>query len=79
VNEKARRPIVSNGSPLAWVLAALMFIALGIYGMPAALEELKAGQAYSLAVVFGDGSKVQKDISPISFWLNLGLHFLPSF
>jgi hypothetical protein len=56
------------------VLAALTLIAFGIYGLPAAFEELKTGQAYSLAVVFGDGSKVQKDASPVAFWLNVGLH-----
>lgn len=58
------------------VLAALTMLGFGIYGMPVALNEIKTGAVYSLAVIFGDGTQVHKDSSPIAFWMNTGLHIL---
>jgi hypothetical protein len=76
MKDKINRPIVSKGSPVVPVLAALTALAFGIYGVPAMMEELKTGQTYSLAVIFGDGTKIFRSSSPVAFWMNVGFFIL---
>jgi hypothetical protein len=74
VQQNIKRPIVSKSSLAVPVLAALTLLALAVYGAPTVLEELKTGQAYSLAVIFANGTKVYRDSSPMAFWINVGFH-----
>ena len=73
MKQKINRPIVSKGSPVVPVFAALTLLALGILVIPTLLEELKTGKSYSVAVVFGNGTKVSRTGLPIAFWTNLGI------
>jgi hypothetical protein len=39
-------------------------------------EELVAGQTYSPTVIFGDGRRIYKIISPNAYWMDIGLYIL---
>jgi hypothetical protein len=74
MKRKSYRPIITKGSPVVPILAALTLLWFGIYGMPFALGEIKAGWAYSPGVVFDSAAKIYRNSSPVSFWINVGLH-----
>jgi hypothetical protein len=70
---KGNRPLVTRGSPVVWILAALTMLGLSIYGFPFMFDEIKSGWAYSPAVVFGDGAKVYHSTSPVAYWFSVAL------
>lgn len=70
---KSNRLLVTRGSPLVPILAALTMLGFGIYAFPVVLDEIKTGAAYSPGVVFGDSTKVYENTSPIAFWVSVGL------
>jgi hypothetical protein len=69
-----RRPVVTKGSLIVPVFVALTMLAFCIYGAPGVVEDLKSGQSYTLAAFWGDGTKVSEGVSPIAFWMNVGLN-----
>jgi hypothetical protein len=73
MKEKINRPIVSRGSPVVPVCAALTLLWFGIYGIPVVMDEIKAGWAYSLGVIFNNATKIYRSSSPMAFWMNIGL------
>ncbi|HEY1661013.1 MAG TPA: hypothetical protein VGI03_01220 [Verrucomicrobiae bacterium] len=70
------RPLRTTTSLLVAVCASLTMWGFGILGSSAVIEELKSGQAYSVANLYFDtlGAKISRDVSPVSFWMNTGLH-----
>ena len=44
--------------------AALVALAVGVFGIDGVRGELKTGKAYSLAVVFGDSDMISRVSSP---------------
>ena len=70
------QPNKAKLSPVIAVCMALTLMGIGICVAVGVKDELKMGQAYTLAVVFGDGRKVHETISPKTFWLNIGWQML---
>jgi hypothetical protein len=70
------RPLRTTSSQLVGVCASLTLWGIGIFGSSAVIEELKNGKAYSLYNLYFDtaGAMVSRDASPVSFWMNTGLH-----
>jgi len=73
MKQQTNRPIVTKGSPVVPILAALTMLGLSIYGFPFVLDEIKSGWAYSPAVVFGDGTKVYQSASPAAYWVSVAI------
>jgi hypothetical protein len=59
-------------SPAISALMAFTLIGIGACGFEPVTNELKTGKAYTLAVMFGQGSKVHRDTSPEAYWINIG-------
>jgi hypothetical protein len=52
----------------------LTLLAFCFYGAFFLIEELKMGQTYSQAVVFGDNTIVHESSSPKAYWTDIGLY-----
>ena len=73
MKQQINRPIVTKGSPVVPIFAALTMLGLSIYAFPFLLDEIKSGWAYSPAVVFGDGTKVYHNTSPAAYWVSVAI------
>jgi hypothetical protein len=70
--KKGNRPIISKGSPVVPILAALTMLGLSIYTFPFLMDEVRSGWTYSLGVVFDNSTKIYRSSSPIAFWIHVG-------
>jgi hypothetical protein len=75
---KGSRPLVTRGSPVVPILAALTMLGMGIYGFPFLLDNYKSGRTYSLGVTFDNTTKIYRSNSPTAFWIYTGF-FMFSF
>jgi hypothetical protein len=57
-------------------LACLTTLGIGVCGLSPLIDEIKAGKAYTMAVVFADATKVNRVDSPVDFWMNIGWQVL---
>jgi hypothetical protein len=69
---KGNRPLVTRGSPVVPILAALTMLGMGVYGFPFLLDNYKSGWTYSFGIVFDNTTKIYRSSSPIAFWIYTG-------
>jgi hypothetical protein len=72
MKQQINRPIISRGSPVVPILAALTMLGLSIYTFSFLMDEVRSGWTYSLGVVFDNTTKIYRSSSPIAFWVHVG-------
>jgi hypothetical protein len=73
MKKNATRPIATTSSQVVWVCAALVGLAFAVGAGYSVIGGLMTGRTYSLAVIFGDGTKVSMSSAPAAFWTSIGL------
>ena len=69
---RGNRPLVTRGSPVVPILAALTMLWLSIYTFPFLMDDFRSGWIYSLGIVFDDTTKIYRSSSPAAFWIHVG-------
>ena len=70
MKQQINRPIISRGSPVVPILAALTMLGLSIYTFSFLMDEVRSGWTYSLGVVFDNTTKIYRSSSPIAFCMS---------
>ena len=77
------KPPVNPNFPTTPILililcSSIVVLGIGVFGINAIRNELITGRAYSLGVVFGDATMIDKISSPHAYWALVGFHILSS-
>ena len=64
----------STGVLVFTICAGLIALAVGIGNISTVREGLATEQVYSVAVVFGVGEIIEKNRSPVAYWMMMGIY-----